>query len=77
MEELDWPELSPDLNPIEHLCDELESLLQARPNHPTSVPDLTNAEWKQVLAAMFQHLEESLPIRVEAIIAVRRGPTPY
>ena len=35
---------------------------------PTSVPDLTNAlvaEWKQVPAAMFQHLVESLPRRVD------------
>jgi hypothetical protein len=54
--------------------------LRARPNRPTSVPDLTNAfvaEWKQVPAAMFQHLVESLPRRVEAVIAAKRGPTPY
>ena len=40
------------------------------------MPDLTNAlvaEWKQVPAAMFQHLVESLPRRVEAVIAVRAG----
>ena len=43
VEELDWPAQSPDLNPIEHLWDELEQRLQARPNRPTSVPDLTNA----------------------------------
>ena len=38
------------------------------------MPDLTNAlvtEWKQVPAAMFQHLVESLPRRVEAVIATR------
>ena len=59
VEELDWPAQSPDLNPIEHLWDELENQLRARPNRPTSVPDLTNAlvaEWKQVPAAMSQHL---------------------
>jgi hypothetical protein len=43
VEELDWPAQSPDLNPIEHLLDELELRLRARPNRPTSVPDLTNA----------------------------------
>ena len=74
MEELDWPAQSPDINPIEHLWDELERRLRARPNPPTSVPDLTNAlvaEWKQIPAAMFQHLVESLPRRVEAVIAAK------
>ena len=41
-EELDWPAQSPD-NPIERLWDELKRRLQARPNRPTSVSDLTNA----------------------------------
>ena len=80
VEELNWPSQSPDLNPIEHVWDELERRLQGRPNCPTSVSDLTNAlvaEWKQVHAAMFQHLVESLPRRVEAVIAENGRPTPY
>jgi hypothetical protein len=31
------------------------------------------AEWKQVPSAMLQHLLESLPRRVEAIIAAKAG----
>ena len=31
------------------------------------------AEWKQVPTAMFQHLVESLPRRVEAVIAAKGG----
>jgi hypothetical protein len=71
---------SPDLNPIEHLWDEMERRLRVRPNRPTSVPNLTNtllAEWKNVPAAMFLNLVESLPRRVEAVIAAKGGPTPY
>jgi hypothetical protein len=39
-----WKNLAgPDLNPIEHLKDELEHQLRARPNRPKSVPNLTKA----------------------------------
>jgi hypothetical protein len=55
-------------NLIEHHWDELKRQLRARPNRPISVPDLT----KQVPAAMFQHLVENLPRRVEAVIAAKR-----
>jgi len=68
--------VDPDLNPTKHLWDELERRLRARPNRSTSVPDLTNAlvaEWKQIPAAMFQHLVESLPRRVEAVVAAKGG----
>ena len=40
------------------------------------MPDLTNAlvaEWKQIPAAMFQHPVESLPRRVEAVIAAKEA----
>jgi hypothetical protein len=79
VEELDWHAQSSDHNPIDHLRDELARQQRARPTCPTSVPDLTSAlvaEWKQIPATMFQHLVESLPRRVEAIIAAKGEPTP-
>ena len=51
VDELDWPAQNPDLNPIEHLWDELEWRLMARPSHPISVCDLTNVpleEWSKM-----------------------------
>ena len=43
---------------------------------PETLGDLMNAlvaEWKQIPAAMFQHLLESLPRRVEAVNVGRAG----
>jgi protein gp37 len=56
VEKLDWPVQSPDLNTIEHLWNEMERGLRARPNQPTLVPNLTKCSKLKVLAAMFQHL---------------------
>ncbi len=80
VEELDWPAQSPDLNPIEHLWDELERRLRTRPSHPTSVPDLTNTsleEWSNIPIDTLLNIVDSLPRRVEAVIAAKGGPTQY
>ncbi|KAL0151306.1 hypothetical protein M9458_053497 [Cirrhinus mrigala] len=80
VDELDWPTQSPDLNPIEHLWDELERRLKARPSRPTSVCDLTNAlleEWSKIPINTLLNFVDSLPRRVEAVIAAKGGPTSY
>jgi hypothetical protein len=79
VEELDWPAKSPDLNRIEHLWDELECRLRLGriAKHQCQTSLMLVAEWKQVPAAMLQRLVESLPRRVEAVIAAKEGPNPY
>jgi transposase len=65
--EMDWPAQSPDLNPTEHLWDELEHRLRSRPKRPTSLTALATAlqeEWAAIPQETFRHLAESLPGRV-------------
>jgi transposase len=46
-----FPAFSPDLNPIEHLWDELDRRVRRRDNPPSSVPELEQAllqEWNNI-----------------------------
>ncbi|GBO31700.1 Transposable element Tcb1 transposase [Araneus ventricosus] len=80
VEELDWPAQSPDLNPIEHLWDELEHKIRSRPKRATSLTELTAflaEEWRAIPAGKYQKLIDSLPHRIAAVIAAKVGPTSY
>lgn len=80
VDEVEWPAQSPDLNPIEHLWDELERRLKARPNRPKNTKELfvmLKEEWNQIPAETYRKLVESLPHRIEAVIAAKGGPTSY
>lgn len=71
MNECDWPGQSLDFNLIEHLWDELEQTMTARPTRPTSVCDLTNvllAEWSYIPITTFLNLVDNLPRRAGAVI---------
>ena len=76
----DWPSQSPDLNPIEHLWDELERQLKKRVMHPKNVSELEVAvkeEWSQIPLEKINKLIESMPRRIEACISSNGWPTRY
>jgi hypothetical protein len=78
--EMDWPTQSPDLNPIEHLWDELERRLRSRPQCPTSLTALATALQEELAAIppeTFRHLVESLPCKILAVIKAKGRPTRY
>ena len=80
VKKLEWPAQSPDLNPIEHLWDELERRIRLRPIRPSSIPTLALAlqeEWRRIPPEIYQKLVDSMPRRIEAVIKSKGGPTNY
>ncbi|GBC23035.1 IS630 family transposase [Rhizophagus irregularis DAOM 181602=DAOM 197198] len=59
-----WPAQSPDLNPIEHLCDELERQVQAYkslPKNRENLWEILQEEWSNIEADKYQNLISSMP----------------
>ncbi|CAG9099885.1 unnamed protein product [Plutella xylostella] len=67
---MDWPALSPDLNPIEHLWDELKRRVRARNPVPASVDELKTAlleEWDGIPQETVKKLIRSMRNRLQAM----------
>lgn len=77
---LPWPSLSPDLNPIEHLWDELGRRVRAREPAVSTLAELRNAlleEWDQIPRVRRMRLVSSMIKRCEVVIKQDGGYTPY
>ena len=75
-----WPGQSPDLNPIEHLWDELERQIRKRSPPPVSERELAvilQEEWKKFSDAVFQKLILSMNNRVKAVQQAKGYATKY
>ena len=75
---MNWPANSPDLNPIEHLWDELGRRLARR--NITNFAALTPAiaeEWAAIPQPLVRRVLRSIRSRCEAVIAAQGGATRY
>jgi transposase len=72
-----WPAQSPDLNPIENVWKDLKVAIQTLYN-PRSIPELKEAisqAWDDYPTQTFDHLLESMPHRMKAVVDADGGPT--
>ncbi len=77
---LKWPPQSPDLNPIEQLWDVVEREIHIMDVQPTNLQQLCDAImsiWIKISEECFQHLVESMPRRINAVLKANVGPTRY
>ena len=75
-----WPAQSPDLNPIEHLCNHMKWKLGKYKEAPKGIQELwehVQVEWDGLEAEVCQNLIESMPRRVEAVYKAKGGYTKY
>lgn len=77
---LPWPAQSPDMNPIEHLWDELERRIRAHkplPQNKEELWQILQKEWHNIDISVYQNLVDSMPRRVAAVIKSKGYPTKY
>jgi hypothetical protein len=75
-----WPGQSPDLNPIEHLWDELERRIRKRDPPPKSERELAvhlQEEWEKITDTVFQKLILSMNSRTKAVKRAKGYATKY
>ncbi len=76
---LKWPPQSPDLNPIEHLWDVVEWEIRIMDVQPTNLQPLRDAFmliWTKISEECFQHLVESMPRRIKAVLKAKGWSNP-
>ena len=75
---MEWPSQSPDLNPIENLWSILEQRSKKRnPNTKEELIEELRKEWNALPEDLLFALSDSMPRRIEAVLAVRGWMTKY
>ena len=80
MEILEWPPNSPDLNPIENIWSYMKDIIArdyAQVSSAKEMKRIVCRMWEQFKDGQWDKLIESMPHRMEAVIAVNGGSTGY
>ena len=80
VEVMPWPANSPDMNPIEHIWDQMGAHIRDMANPPTNINELRWAvqqAWDAVTVESIQNLVDGMPRRVTALSRAREGHTKY
>ncbi len=73
---MDWPSMSPDLNPIKHLWGILKQKVEeSKVSNIHQLRDVVMEEWKRTPVATCETLVNSVPKRVKAVLENNGGHT--
>ncbi len=75
---LDWPENSPDLNPIENIWVIFKrKMSDTRPNNAGDLKAAIKATWASITPEQCHRLIASMPRHIDAVIHAKGGPIKY
>ena len=77
---MEWPSMSPDRSLIEHIWDELDRHVRARPYQPTNLPQLQETllqEWNNLPNNIIRGYIRSMRNRCRSVINSNGGHTRY
>ncbi len=75
---MDWPNMPPDLNPIEHLWGILKQKVEERKvSNIHLLRDVVMEEWKRTSVTTCEALVNSMPKRVKEVLENNGGHTKY
>lgn len=75
---MEWPAMSPDLNPIEQIWGELKKMVKGRnPRNINTLKVIIEEEWNAITPALCDKYVQTMKSRLQAVIDANGGHTKY